>query len=227
MSAMQQGEMAEVAGMVASADDWRLVKALRSGDETAFVSLLDRYHASLTRLAAMYVPDHATAEEVVQETWIGVLKSIHRFEGRSSLKTWIYGILTHCARTRGRREDRSIPFSALWDPDAESHEPAVEPEQFRPPSDKWAGGWVSSLQSWADLPEDHLLSQETLAVVRQAIEQLRPSQREVITLRDIEGWTAEEVCNALGITETNQRVLLHRARSSVRRALDQYLKAHT
>jgi RNA polymerase sigma-70 factor (ECF subfamily) len=212
------------AGAVASRDDLRLVRALRNGDEAAFTSLLDRYHALLVRLATMYVPDRAVAEEVAQETWLGVLRGIHRFEGRSSLKTWIFSILIHCAKTRGQREGRSIPFSTLWDPDTEPAEPAVEPERFRPLGDQWAHGWVFFPQSWDDIPEERFLSRETRSVVQQAIERLPPSQREVITLRDMEGWTAGEVCNTLGISETNQRVLLHRARSSVRRALEHYLK---
>lgn len=225
MSTMQQeAEQPVPAGAVAPADDVSLVEALRNGDEAAFTSLLDRYHALLVRLATMYVPDRAIAEEVVQETWIGVLRGIHRFEGRSSLKTWIFSILTHCAKTRGQREGRSIPFSLLWNPDTEPSEPAVEPERFRPPDDQWPGGWVSFPESWNDIPEERSLSRETLSIVRQAIEKLPPSQREVITLRDIEGWTADEVCNTLGISETNHRVLLHRARSRVRRALERYLK---
>jgi len=226
MSTMQQeAEKPVPAGAVAPADDVSLVEALRNGDEAAFTSLLDRYHALLVRLATMYVPDRAIAEEVVQETWIGVLRGIHRFEGRSSLKTWIFSILTHCAKTRGQREGRSIPFSLLWNPDIEPPEPAVEPERFRPPDDQWPGGWVSFPHSWNDIPEERFLSRETLSIVRQAIERLPPSQREVITLRDIEGWTVDEVCNTLGISETNHRVLLHRARSRVRRALERYLKA--
>jgi len=217
-------EEANPTGLVASAADLRLVEALRRGDEAAFTSLIKAHHAAMLRLAQIFVSDRATAEDVVQEAWIGVLRGLDRFEGRSSLKTWIFRILTNCAKTRGQREERSLPFSAVWNPDAEPDEPAVEPDRFRPADDpKWAGHWNSFPHSWADIPEERLLAQETLATIRRAIEALPPSQREVITLRDVESWSAEEICNVLRISETNQRVLLHRARSKVRRALEQYL----
>lgn len=206
-----------------SGDDAALVEALRRGDEDAFLSLVDRYHSSMVRLAQLYVPNRAQAEEVAQDTWLGVLRGIDRFEGRSSLRTWLFHILTNIARTRGRREARSIPFSALWDPDADPGEPAVEPERFLSPDHpQRPRHWKETLASWAEIPEVQLLSQETRERLNRAITTLAPSQREVMTLRDIEGWTSEEVCNTLGISETNQRVLLHRARSKVRRALDAY-----
>jgi RNA polymerase sigma-70 factor (ECF subfamily) len=205
-------------------DDSHLVNALRRGDEAAFTALIDRYHASLLRLAQMYVPDRATAEDVVQETWIGVLKGLDRFEGRSSLKTWIFRILINIAKTRGQREARSIPFSALWNPEADPGEPAIEPGRFFPADHpRWPHQWVTLPHDWEAVPEERLLAKETLAQLRAAIEALPPSQREVITLRDIEGWSSDEVCNALEISETNQRVLLHRARSKVRRVLERYL----
>jgi RNA polymerase sigma-70 factor, ECF subfamily len=198
-----------------------LVAALREGDETAFAALVDRHHASMVRLAQMYVSSRAVAEEVAQEAWLGVLNGLERFEGRSSLKTWIFRIVTNIAKTRGQREGRSIPFSAVEGPTAEA-EPAVDPERFRPSSDRWAGHWTSYPTRWETLPEGRLLSGETLERVRGAIEALPPAQREVMTLRDVEGWSSEEVCNTLSLTETNQRVLLHRARSKVRRALEEY-----
>ncbi|HEX9372721.1 MAG TPA: sigma-70 family RNA polymerase sigma factor [Roseiflexaceae bacterium] len=219
--AMQSDE-ASWTGMSASAEELRLVAALRAGDEAAFATLIDRYHASLLRLAMLYVPSRAVAEEVAQETWLGVLQGIGRFEGRSSLKTWIFRILTNRARTRGQREGRSVPFSALAGAAAEPGEPAVDPDRFLPPEHEDAGWWVSYPQSWHDRPEERLLSQETQSVLRQAIDALPPSQREVITLRDLEGWASDEVCGALSVSEANQRVLLHRARSKVRRALEQY-----
>jgi RNA polymerase sigma-70 factor (ECF subfamily) len=170
------------------------------------------------------VGDHALAEEVAQETWLGVLRGLDRFEGRSSLKTWLFSILVNRAKTRGQRESRSIPFSALWDPDAEPDEPAVEPDRFFPPDHPdWPGHWAAFPKSWDQVPEEALLSQEALAVIQTAVAGLPPSQREVITLRDIQGWTSDEVCNVLNIGETNQRVLLHRARSKVRHALERYL----
>jgi RNA polymerase sigma-70 factor, ECF subfamily len=203
-------------------DDLRLVEALRRGDEDAYVSLVDRYHASMIRVAMIYVHDRSTAEDVVQETWLGVLQGIHRFEGRSSLRTWMFHILKNRARTRARREGRTLPFSALGNPGAE--EPAVDPDRFLPASHpRWPHHWASFPQSWNSV-EGQLMSQESRACVTQVVTDLPPRQREVITLRDIEGWTSEEVCNVLGISETNQRVLLHRARSRARRALEQLLR---
>jgi RNA polymerase sigma-70 factor (ECF subfamily) len=201
-----------------------LLEGLRRGDEAAFVALLDRYHAAMVRLAMAYVPNRAVAEEVAQEAWQGVLTGLSRFEGRSSLKTWIFRILTNCAKTRGEREGRAVPFSSLWDPEADPGEPAVEPERFRA-FEPWEGHWSSLPRNWDDLPEERLLAQETRACVRAAIAALPPAQREVITLRDVEQLPSEHVCDLLQISEGNQRVLLHRARSKVRRALEQYLDA--
>jgi RNA polymerase sigma-70 factor (ECF subfamily) len=211
------------AGREASDDELELVARLRAGDEGAFETMIDRYHRSLLRMALLYVPSRAIAEEVVQETWLGVLQGLSRFEGRSSLKTWIFRILTNRARTRGQREGRSIPFSAVWSPESDTAEPAVEAERFAPPEREWAGHWVSRPHNWDALPEERLLGRETRAQIQRAIDALPGSQREVITLRDVEGWNSEEVCNILSISETNQRVLLHRARSKVRRTLEQYL----
>jgi RNA polymerase sigma-70 factor (ECF subfamily) len=205
---------------VLSLEDARLVKALRARDERAFELLMREYHAPLLRVAQIYVTSRAVAEEDVQETWIGVLNGIDRFEARSSLKTWIFRILTNIAKTRAEREGRTIPFSALERPDSVP-EPAVEPERFLPPDhERWPGHWSSKPEPW---PEERLIARETREVVERAIEQLPPAQRAVISLRDVEGWDSEETCNALGLTETNQRVLLHRARSKVRQALENYL----
>lgn len=213
----------QATGVAAPTDDLHLVEALRRGDEMAFVSLLEQYHISLVRLAMIYVSNRAVAEEVVQETWLGVLQGIQGFEGRSSLKTWLFRILTNRAKTRGQREARTLPFSALGDLNAEPFEPAVDPDRFLPADDpEWPHHWASDPHSWDNIPEHHFLSQETRAYIEQAIAGLPLNQREVITLRDIEGWSGAEVCNVLGISEANQRVLLHRARSKVRRALEQY-----
>jgi RNA polymerase sigma-70 factor (ECF subfamily) len=202
-------------------DEAQVVRALREGDEAAFAALTREYHASLLRVAQIYVPSRAVAEEVVQETWIGVLNGIERFEGRSSLRTWIFRILTNIAKTRAQREGRTIPFSALERPEGVP-EPAVEPERFRHTEDPtWPGHWAAPPQPWA-IPEERLLGGEVRERAQGAIEALPAAQRAVISLRDIEGWPADEVCNALGVTETNQRVLLHRARSKVRRALEDY-----
>jgi RNA polymerase sigma-70 factor, ECF subfamily len=207
----------------ASGSDRELVAALRRGDEAAFTWLVDEYGPTLLRVARMYVPTAAVAEEVVQETWIGVLEGIDRFEGRSSLKTWIFRILANIAKTRGERERRSIPFSSAAGA-AGAEEPAVDPDRFLPAGDERARAWALGPIPWPG-PEESLLSGETRTVILEAIEKLAPAQREVITLRDVEGWSSEEVRNALEISETNQRVLLHRARSKVRGAIERYLNA--
>jgi RNA polymerase sigma-70 factor (ECF subfamily) len=207
-----------------SVDESQLVEALRSGDERAFEQLTREYHASLLRVAQIYVASRAVAEEVVQETWIGVLSGIARFEARSSLKTWIFRILTNIAKTRAQREGRTLPFSVLERPDTVP-EPAVGPHRFLPPDhERWPGHWSARPEPW---PEERLIAAETRSVVEQAIEALPPAQRGVISLRDVEGWSSDETCNALGLTETNQRVLLHRARSKVRQALEDYLSEAT
>lgn len=202
------------------ASDAAVVAALRRGDEAAFAALVSRHHSQLVRFARAYVADRDTAEEVVQECWLGVLRGLDRFEGRSSLRTWIYRILINRARTRGEREHRSMPFSAI---DADD-EAAVDLDRFLGADHpRWPWHWSSRPASWESLPEEQLLGAETLARVRSAIDELPSQQRQVIILRDVEGWSADEVCNTLELSETNQRVLLHRARSRVRRALEPYL----
>lgn len=209
--------------IIASAEDWRLVEALRHGDEAAFTSLVDRLGPAMLRLAMTFVADRALAEDVVQETWIGVLRGLDRFEGRASLKTWIFRILANVAKTRAQRERRSVPFSMLGDVGVEADESAVDPDRFHAAGDsKRFQHWISFPNSWAVLPEDRLLARETLSIAQAAIDALPPNQRQVILLRDVEGWPSEEACNVLGLSESNQRVLLHRARSKVRRALEQY-----
>jgi RNA polymerase sigma-70 factor (ECF subfamily) len=208
----------------ASAEDLRLVEALRSGNESAFVSLVNMYHSSMLRLAMIFVPSEAVAEEVVQETWMGVLHGLDRFEGRSSLKTWIFRILTNRAKTRAQREGRSVPFSSLPEFSTELHERSIESERFYGTDHQFPGTWVSFPQSWEEIPEERILSQETMKRVQEAIDTLPIGQREVITLRDIEGCSSEEACDLLGVSEANQRVLLHRARCKVRRALERYFQ---
>lgn len=212
----------QMKGTIASADDWHLIGLLRSGDETAFVFLIDTYYSTMLPLAMIYVATRAVAEEVVQETWMAVLEGLHRFEGRSSLKTWIFRILTNRAKTRAQREGRSIPFSSIADMNVDDAEPAVDPDRFRPEGAQWAGGWKSFPATWEELPEERILSQETQGCIEKAIAALPPNQREIIILRDIEGWSSEETCHALNISEGNQRVLLHRARAKVRNVLEQY-----
>ncbi|HEX2045414.1 MAG TPA: sigma-70 family RNA polymerase sigma factor [Gaiellaceae bacterium] len=216
--------MPELAAVAPSREDERLRLALVAGDEQAFAALVDRYGAALLRFAGVYVRDRAVAEEVVQETWLAVLQGIGRFEGRSSLKTWIFRILANRAKTRAEREGRTVPFSALAEPGDEGDGPSVEPERFLDASHpQWPGHWASFPSSWSEIPENRLLSSETLGCIRAAIEELAPAQRRVILLRDVEGWPAEEVCELLELSEANQRVLLHRARSKVRAALERYL----
>ncbi|HLI50474.1 MAG TPA: RNA polymerase sigma factor [Thermomicrobiaceae bacterium] len=216
----------EAAAFGPFANDLNLVASLRDGDEAAFLSLVSSYHLQLVRFAQLYVRTREQAEDVVQETWLAVLTGLGRFEGRSSLKTWIFSILVNKARTRARQEGRTVSYSALGvagELNTElAPEPAVDPGRFLAPGHQWAGGWASPPASWGSIPEERLLSQETLGCVQQAIDQLPPLQREVIALRDVEGWPPAEICQVLAISEPNQRVLLHRARSRVRRALEQY-----
>jgi RNA polymerase sigma-70 factor, ECF subfamily len=201
--------------------DETLVAAMRRGDEAAFVEVVERYHPALARLARVYVSDHSVAEEVVQETWLAVLRGIRNFEGRSSFKTWLFRILINRAKTGSQREARSVSFSAL--DGEEPDEPTVDPDRFLPADHpQWPGGWATPPQHWSEQPEERALSREIGAQINAAIDGLPPGQREVITLRDVEGWGADEICNVLGITETNQRVLLHRARAKVRGALENY-----
>jgi len=174
----------------------------------------------MLRVAQIFVPSRAVAEDVVQETWVRVLGALERFEGRSSLKTWVFRILVNTAKTRAQREGRVLPFSALGEP-ARVPEPAVDPARFRPEDDeRFPGAWSVPPRA---LPEERLLAAETRAVVEQAIEGLPSTQAAVIRLRDVDGWSAEEVCNALDLSEVNQRVLLHRARAKVRSAVEEYL----
>ncbi len=206
--------------------DEQLVAALRDGDEGAFIALVGRYGPLMLRVASTYVRTPAVAEEVVQETWLAVLEGIGRFEGRSSLKTWLFRILANRAKTRGEREARCLPFSCVAARGEDDDGPAVEPDRFLGADHpRWPSHWAAAPGDWATVPDVRLLSQETLAHVRDAITGLPERQQEVIVLRDVEGWSAEEVCNALGVSEVNQRVLLHRARSKVRAALERYLDA--
>jgi RNA polymerase sigma-70 factor (ECF subfamily) len=208
------------------ADDTVLVAGLRAGDEAAFAWLLDRYRASLTRLARSYVATGAAADDAVQETWIAVITGIDRFEGRSSVKTWLHRILINVARSKGVKEHRSVPFTSLAG-ELEVDEPAVDPARFVGPGARRAGAWASPPVPWDTEPEGRLLNAETRAVVEAAIATLPPNQGRVLTLRDVEGFSPTEVCNALDLSETNQRVLLHRARAKVRQALEDHFEDAT
>ena len=205
--------------MAIDAEELTLLARLREGDEAAFTLLVDRYHALTVRVARAYVRSHEVAEEVAQEAWIGVIQGLPRFEGRSTLKTWILRIVANRARTRAAREARSVPFSAL----GSEEEDGIDSSRFRGPHDPFPGHWTSYPRTWPALPEEASATRETLSVVQEAIEALPEKQRLVITLRDIEGWDAADTAAALDLTDTNQRVLLHRARSRVRAALERHL----
>jgi RNA polymerase sigma-70 factor (ECF subfamily) len=204
----------------ASAEELELLGRLRAGDEQAFEALVTQHYATMLAVAQTYVRTRAVAEEVVQEAWLGVLKGLDRFEGRSSLATWIMRIVVNIARTRGGREARSIPYASLA-PEGEEH--AVDPDRFRGPADAFPGHWRAYPGDWHRLPEEALFEHETLRLTVEAIAALPPAQRAVITMRDVQGCAADEVCEALGVSEGNQRVLLHRARSRVRAALEEHL----
>jgi RNA polymerase sigma-70 factor (ECF subfamily) len=200
------------------ADETLLLARLRVGDERAFADLVDRYQSALMSVALRYVGTRSVAEEVVQETWIGLLRGIDEFEGRSSLKTWIFRILVNTAMSRSRRERRCTPFSSLATPGDDA---PVEADRFIDGAgERWHGHWAAAPSDWATVPEERLMATETLACVSRAIEALPPRQREVIVLRDVEGWSSEEVRETLVLTEANQRVLLHRARAKVRAVLE-------
>jgi RNA polymerase sigma-70 factor (ECF subfamily) len=198
-----------------------VVAALRRGDEAVFAELVSAYSSSLLRLAQDFVRTRSVAEEVVQETWLAVLNGIDRFEGRSSLKTWLFRILVNKAKTRGVREARTVPFSALAPDDDER---VVPEERFRGADDQWPGHWASPPRSLDTVPEERLLAREARGRIAEALETLPGSQRAVVTLRDVAGWDSDEVCDALGLSEGNQRVLLHRGRAKLRAALERYLE---
>jgi RNA polymerase sigma-70 factor (ECF subfamily) len=197
-----------------------LLLRLRAGDERAFEALVERHHAMMLAVARTYVKTHAAAEDVVQDAWLGVLNGINRFEGRSSLRTWIVHIVLNIARTRSVRDARSVPFSSL---ESASGQPAVSPDRFRRPDDAFPGHWNRYPRDWGSLPEEVLLGRETISAALRAINKLPDAQQAVIRMRDVDGWTGEEVCTALNISPGNQRVLLHRARSQVRAALERHI----
>jgi RNA polymerase sigma-70 factor (ECF subfamily) len=203
----------------AGADERAILARLRAGDRVAFDELVTRHGGAMLRVAMTFIRERAVAEEVVQDTWLAVLDGLDGFEERASLKTWIFSILVNRARTRAVREGRSLPFSALARGD-EADERDVVSEPFDP-----GGGWREPPGTWAEeSPERLTMNVETRAVIEAAISGLPPAQRSVITLRDVEGLEAEATCDLLGISAANQRVLLHRARSKVRRALQNYMK---
>jgi RNA polymerase sigma-70 factor (ECF subfamily) len=205
-------------------NDLELARRIQAGDEDAFVQLVARHHAGFLRLAVAWVRDASLAEEVVQETWLIALERLAEFEGRSSLKTWLCGILINTARSRRRKELRTIPESALGEL---GDEPAVPPERFSPPGHRWDGHWQAPPQAWPATPEGAALTAELRDFLEQSISALPEIQRSVLLLRDVEGLSGEEVCNALGLTSTHQRVLLHRARSRLRGQIESHYDGRT
>lgn len=205
------------------ADDAALLARLRAGEDAAFDALVGRHQTAMIRVAELYVPSRAVAEEVAQETWLAALEGLDRFDGRSSLKTWLFKILTNRAKTRGQRERRSVALSALRDPSLEGEGRSVEEERFLGPEHgERAGLWARPPRQ----PDEEALGREARGRLLAAIDDLPPAQRTVITLRDVGGWESDSVCDLLDVSQGNQRVLLHRARSKVRAALEDYLEGH-
>jgi RNA polymerase sigma-70 factor, ECF subfamily len=197
-----------------------LVAGIRTGDEATFGLLLDAWSSGMVRAARAYVVNEQSAEDVVQDTWLAVLRGADRFEGRSSLRTWVYRILVNTAKTRGVRENRTVPVAGFGSGGGDEG-PTVDPSRFRGPGDAYPGHWKESPPAWPS-PESDLVAREVRQAVDAAVADLPARQRIVITLRDIEGYGAEEVCEILDISAANQRVLLHRARAAVRGRLEEY-----
>ena len=202
--------------------DEQTLAALRAGDERAFRELFARSYPMMKRVARAYVASDTVAEEVVQETWMAIVTGIDRFEGRSALGTWIFSILTNQAKTHSAREKRAVPFSSVAASGVE--EPAVDPDRFQKDDDAWPGHWATPPRPWQK-PERRLLSLEARDHLKAALEQLPDRQRMIVGLRDIEGYSSEEVCDLLGLSPENQRVLLHRGRSRLRAVLEEYVDA--
>lgn len=206
---------------VSSAGDEALVRALRDGDEATFARLVDAWGPLMLRMALVHVPSRAVAEEVVQEAWLTMLRTLDRFERRSSLRTWLVGIVINLARSRGRAERRCVPLSDVVGDAAGS---VFGTARFRSAPDPWPDHWAAGPTPWPT-PEQQLLAGEAAEVILGAIAELPPAHREVLVLRDLEGWSGPETCNVLGLSDTNQRVVLHRARARVRKAIEDYFRA--
>jgi RNA polymerase sigma-70 factor, ECF subfamily len=204
----------------------QILAQLRDGDEEVFCALVRRHSPSMTRVAMAFVSRREVAEEVVQETWLNVVRGLDGFEAKSSLRTWIYAILGNCARRRAKQEQRLVPLSELAADEASGDDLGVSRDRFFDEG-RWAGMWSSAVPRWDDRPEERLLSSELRTALLEAIDALPRMQRAVITLRDVEGWPAEKVCEYLGVADGNQRVLLHRARTAARVAIERYLEEGT
>ena len=218
--------MVESRTVAAERTEEHILAQLREGNEEAFCALVRRHSPSMTRVAMVFVSRRAVAEEVVQEAWLNVVRGLDGFEAKSSLRTWIYAILGNCARRRAEQEQRLVPLSELAAEEASGEDLGVSPDRFFE-GGRWAGMWSSAVARWDDLPEERLLSSEVRTALLEAIDALPRMQRAVITLRDVEGWPPEEVCEYLGVADGNQRVLLHRARAAARAAIEQYLEEGT
>jgi RNA polymerase sigma-70 factor (ECF subfamily) len=203
--------------------DADLVRRLREGDEAAFAGIVDAWSPMLLRVARNFVSTDASAQEIVQDTWLAVVRGIDRFEGRSALRTWVFRILTNLGKTRGVREARAVPWSSL---SADDSGPTVDPRRFRGPDDEWASNWtpVGVPRPFEPSPEVATLAGEIRTEVGRALRLLPERQRTVVTLRDVHGMTADEVCATLEISAANQRVLLHRGRARLREALENYYR---
>ena len=206
--------------MTSAADETALIAALRARDEAAFAALVDRHTPAMLRVARGYVRSREVAEEVVQETWIALLKGIDTFEGRSSLRTWLFTVMINIAKSRGIRERRGEDAEI-----AAFTGGTVDPARFRPAGQRWAGHWKSGEEPspFPDTPEGSVLGRELVDVARAELDRLPERQRQVVTLRDMLGFDSSEVCQLLDVSVANQRVLLHRGRAVVRKALEDYL----
>jgi RNA polymerase sigma-70 factor, ECF subfamily len=213
-----------VASRTTADPDAEVLERLRRGDEHAFAELVDRWSPAMLRIARSYVSNAESAQDAVQDAWLGVIRGIAAFEGRSTLRTWVFTILVNRARTRGSREARTIPMSALPGDDSG---PTVDPARFRGPDDPHRDGWTPAGRpvQWEGQPERRVLAGEALRLLEAALSALPPRQRVVVTLRDVQGLTSDEACDALGITAQNQRVLLHRGRAALRQALEDYYRS--
>jgi RNA polymerase sigma-70 factor (ECF subfamily) len=225
MPTPQAGPSAVAAGVRegGSSAQSELVGRLRAGDREAFAELVDAWSPVLLRVALLYVSTRASAEEVVQDTWLAVIDRLDRFEGRSSLRTWVFRILENRARSRGVREARAVPWSSVFaDDDRDDDGPTVDPSRFRGPGDRWPGGWTPAGRPapWEPPPEDAVVAGEIRRELGAALDELPERQRVVVELRDVHGLSSGEVCARLGVSPGNQRILLHRGRARLRARLE-------